>query len=477
MPFVWCIPEALVTAELGSAYPEAAGGIAWVKEAFGGRTAFVAGYFTWLSGSTDNAIYPVLFYEYLMHHVSGDDEEEDDVRGLNKLNPAPRFFILAGTALLLSYINFRGLHIAGKLSVAICIMSMSPFIVMCIMGIPKVDASRWFETPLVPSGEISSGLDSRGWLPLANVGNVLWRPFLNNLFWNLNDFDSAAHLAGEVNNPGVVFPSAMFLAIFLVFSAYLLPLLVGLGATESEQTDWREGYFAVIAAEIGGRWLGTWTVIAAGISNLALYQSALSMGSFQLLGMAERNMIPKVFATRSQHGTPTYGILLVTFIICTLVVTDFSNLVEMLNFTYAVSLLTEYAAFIKLRITRSDRKSYTYILFMISQQTMDRKQKQSELTFVSCLCRSTLVAVPRPYRIPFGTTGCILMLTPAVLTIIVIMMLATWMTWIYCAISVGVALAMHFAQECSLARAPAGTPDPKEVRHFAGNKEESKGLY
>jgi hypothetical protein len=93
------------------------------------------------------------------------------------------------------------------------------------------------------------------------------------------------------------------------------------------------------------------------------------------------------------------------------------------------------------------------------------------------MCRSILYfAVPRPYRIPFGTLGCVVMLTPAVLTIIIIMMLATWMTWIYCGVSIVVALVMHFAQECSQGRAPAGTPDPNEGRHFAG-KEESKGHY
>ena len=35
MPLVWSVPEALVTAKLGSAYPEASGGVAWVEEAFG----------------------------------------------------------------------------------------------------------------------------------------------------------------------------------------------------------------------------------------------------------------------------------------------------------------------------------------------------------------------------------------------------------------------------------------------------------
>ena len=34
-PFVWSVPEALVTAELATAFPEDAGYVAWVTAAFG----------------------------------------------------------------------------------------------------------------------------------------------------------------------------------------------------------------------------------------------------------------------------------------------------------------------------------------------------------------------------------------------------------------------------------------------------------
>ena len=51
-PFIWSIPEALVTAELGSALPHASGGVAWVEEAFGRRIGALSGYLNWTSGAT-----------------------------------------------------------------------------------------------------------------------------------------------------------------------------------------------------------------------------------------------------------------------------------------------------------------------------------------------------------------------------------------------------------------------------------------
>ena len=39
-----------------------------------------------------------------------------------------------------------------------------------------------------------------------------------------------------------------------------------------------------------------------------MFEADMSCGAFQLLGMAERGMLPAVFAKRSRFGTPTVGI-------------------------------------------------------------------------------------------------------------------------------------------------------------------------
>jgi len=50
MPLVWSVPEALMTAELGTSFPEASGGVAWVEEAFGESAGWMAGYLGWIAG-------------------------------------------------------------------------------------------------------------------------------------------------------------------------------------------------------------------------------------------------------------------------------------------------------------------------------------------------------------------------------------------------------------------------------------------
>ena len=254
LPFVWSVPEAAVTAELGSAYPEASGGVAWVEEAFGQKAGLMAGYLGWVAGATDNAIYPVLFLEYITSVLSStNDDFEKELHGLH------RFLIVSGTAVVLAGVNYLGLEIVGTASVVVAILAMSPFVIMCILGLPQIDPSKWLQRPEDAPPEELFDDDAEllpGPLPLMGLGGVFWRGFLNNLFWNLNSFDSAASFAGEVRDVSTTYPRGIFLGTVLVVVCYLFPLLVATGATESTQEEWVDGHMATVAVQIAGPWLG-----------------------------------------------------------------------------------------------------------------------------------------------------------------------------------------------------------------------------
>jgi amino acid transporter len=408
LPFVWSIPEAVMTTELGAAFVDASGGVAWVEAAFGYSAGWMVGYLGWVAGATDNAIYPVLFLDYVLQGLlsgSGDTN-------VASLHPLLRFVVLSGTSILLSYINWLGLPIVGRMSVIICCVAMSPFLLLTFIGMFSVDPSRWLQRP---QDDILSHTDEAasvagGFFPNFMIAGVLWRPFLNNLFWNLNSFDSAASFSEDVDDPGKAFPKAMTWAVLMVFTGYLFPLLVALGASDAKQSDWVDGYLATAASEIVGPWLGGWTVFAAGISNIALYQAELSTEAYQLMGMAERGYVPSLFAHRSHHGTPTYGIVLGTVVIIVLVtMSDLAQLIEMLNFNYAIALLMEYAAFVKLRITHPD--------------------------------------LHRPWRLPFNTVGCVLLFIPPFFCTTFLLMLATYQTYVFSLVVIAIGMLLYLAKQ------------------------------
>ena len=208
-PFIWSIPEAAMTAELGSAYPDAAGGVAWVEEAFGQRAGWTCGFLGFISGAADTAIYPILFLDYVLQVVNTEN--------LPEWLQYSAFFVFA---VILSYINYRGLSLVGNVTTAICLISMSPFIVAFFLGISRVEPRLWFRMPQGDSSEVN-GIG-------ILVSGVLWRPFLNSLFWNLNSYDSAASFSAEVEDVHS-FPRAMLWSVLLVAGSYFVPLLTVLG--------------------------------------------------------------------------------------------------------------------------------------------------------------------------------------------------------------------------------------------------------
>ncbi|KAF0887695.1 hypothetical protein E2562_002389 [Oryza meyeriana var. granulata] len=377
LPVLWSLPEALVTAELASAFPTNAGYVAWVSAAFGPVAAFLVGFSKWASGTLDNALYPVLFLDYLR---SGG--------GLALSPPARSLAVLALTAAL-TYLNFRGLHLVGLSALALTAFSLSPFVALAVLAVPKIRPSRWLA---------------------VNASAVKPRAYFNSMFWNLNYWDKASTLAGEVEEPRKTFPKAVFGAVGLVVGAYLIPLLAGTGALPSETAaEWTDGFFSEVGDRIGGPWLRVWIQAAAAMSNMGLFEAEMSSDSFQLLGMAEMGMIPAIFARRSRHGTPTYSILCSAMGVVILSFMSFQEIIEFLNFLYGLGMLAVFAAFVKLRVKDPD--------------------------------------LPRPYRIPVGAAGAAVMCVPPVALITTVMCLASVRTLVVSAAVAVAGVAMYYGVE------------------------------
>ncbi|CAB4320971.1 unnamed protein product [Prunus armeniaca] len=370
-PLFWSIPEALVTAELATSFPENGGYVLWISAAFGPFWGFQEGFWKWFSGVMDNALYPVLFLDYLKHSFPI----------FNRL--IARIPALLGITFSLTYLNYRGLHIVGFSAVSLAIFSLCPFLVMAILSIPRIRVKQWL---------------------VVDFKKVDWRGYFNSMFWNLNYWDKASTLAGEVENPSKTFPKALLGAVVVVVSSYLIPLLAGTGALNSASSEWTDGYFAEVGMLIGGFWLKWWIQAAAAMSNMGLFEAEMSSDAFQLLGMSEMGMLPAIFASRSKYGTPTISILCSATGVIFLSWMSFQEILEFLNFLYAIGMLLEFAAFIKLRVKKPD--------------------------------------LHRPYKVPFQTFGATMLCLPPALLLVLVMCLASLRTYFVsgCVIIVGVLL-------------------------------------
>ncbi|PWA56224.1 Amino acid/polyamine transporter I [Artemisia annua] len=371
-PFIWSVPEALITAEMGTMFPEDGGYVVWVSSALGPYWGFQQGWMKWLSGVIDNALYPVLFLDYLKS-------------GIPVLADGwPRVLAVLVLTLALTYLNFRGMTIVGWVAVLLGLFSLVPFVIMGVISIPKIEPARWL---------------------VVDLHVVDWNLYLNTLFWNLNYWDSISTLAGEVDNPKKTLPKALFYALILVVSGYFFPLLTSTGAIPLKREDWTDGYFSDVAKIIGGVWLRWWIQAGAAMSNMGMFVTEMSSDSFQLLGMAERGMVPEFFAKRSRHGTPTIGILFSASGVLLLSWLSFQEIVAAENFLYCFGMILEFIAFVRLRMKYP--------------------------------------AASRPYKIPVGTVGSILLCVPPTALIVVVLALSTLKVMVISVIAIIIGLVLQ----------------------------------
>ncbi|KAK4855285.1 hypothetical protein QYF36_005701 [Acer negundo] len=318
-PFVWSVPEALITAELSTAFPGDGGFVIWAHKAFGPFFGSLMGSWKFLSGVINIASFPVLCVDYL----------EKAVHPLE--SSWPRKVAIMVFTCLLSFLNYTGLAIVGYVAVFLGIVSLSPFVVMSLMAIPKIEPHRW--------------------LSLGQKGVKRdWTLFFNTLFWNLNFWDNVSTLAGEVERPHKTFPVALLWAVIFTCLAYLIPLFAVVGAISVDQTQWVQGFHADAAEMIAGKWLKIWIEIGAVLSGIGLFEAQLSSCAYQVLGMADLGILPRFLAVRSKwFGTPWLGILISTLITFGVSFMDFSSIIASANFLYSLGMLLEFASFIWLR--------------------------------------------------------------------------------------------------------------------------------
>ncbi|KAG0458615.1 hypothetical protein HPP92_021743 [Vanilla planifolia] len=340
-PLIWSIPEALITAELGTMFPENGGYVMWVSNAFTPFWGFEQGCMKWLSGVIDNALYPILLLDYLKSSFPALEEGYQ------------RILAVLALTIALTFLNYRGLTVVGWSAVCLGVFALLPFVIMGFVSMPKLKPSRW--------GKV-------------DLHNVDWGLYLNTLFWNLNYWDSISTLAGEVHRPGRTLPKALFFAVLMVVVGYLIPLLAGTGGIPLQRDLWTDGYFSEVAVVLGGLWLKWWVQAASAASNMGMFVGEMSSDSYQLLGMAERGMLPEVFSKRSCHGTPVVGIVFSAVGVLLLSCLSFQEIVAAENILYCIAMLLEFAAFVRLRLKYPD--------------------------------------AARPYRVPMGTAGCVAMVVP-----------------------------------------------------------------
>jgi amino acid transporter len=254
-------------------------------------------------------------------------------------------------------LNILGIVPVGKASVLLSLIVLIPFGLIFLFVIHPIHPAASLHPSFTPS---MHGLG----LPAISMG-------LYTVMWNFLGWDNATTYAGEVARPVRSYLTSISIAFILVFAVYLLTAW-SVHHSGIDPAVLNDGGFPVLGVLAAGRWLGILVAIGGMAGQLGLYSAVLLSVSRVPQVMADDQLLPAWFCTlHPRFGTPYISIIASSAVVSILVLFTFSDLIVMDIILYGAGLSLEFIALLVLR----RREPYTH----------------------------------RPFRIPLGNTGLILL--------------------------------------------------------------------
>jgi amino acid transporter len=279
LPFFWCIPVSLVSAELTTALPVEGGFYRWTRAAFGDFWGFLAGWWNWSASFLLGGAYAVLFTDYLVYYFP-------------QITGWKHYLVSVALIAVITWINVRGIQMVGQVATALEIFIFVPVATMIVIGL-----TRWHHNPFIP------------FIPPHQPTFKIFGVGLALGLWLYSGYEQLSTVAEEVENPQRSYPRALALVVPLSIAAYFFPTFAGL-ASAGDWQHWHTGYFSDVARLVGGPCLGTWMTLAAMVGNVALLNSTVLTTTRMPFAMAEDGYLPAVLTRQhSRYGTPWLAIV------------------------------------------------------------------------------------------------------------------------------------------------------------------------
>ena len=329
LPFFWCIPVSLVSAELTTAMPVEGGFYRWTRAAFGDFWGFLAGWWNWSASFLLGGAYAVLFTDYLVYYYP-------------QMTWWEHYLISVALIVLLTWVNVRGIEMVGQVATALEIFIFIPVMTMVVIGL-----AHWHYHPFLP------------WVVPHQPTFKVFGVGLAVGLWLYSGYEQLSTVAEEVENPQKAYPRALALVVPLSMAAYFLPALAGL-ASAGQWDKWKSGFFSDAAAAIGGTfhghaWLGTWMTLAAMVGSVALLNSTILTTTRMPYAMAQDGYLPELLTRKhARYATPWLAIVASAVIYAALAWKSLTQLLSVYIWLRSATTVLTVLSGWKLRRTRPD---------------------------------------------------------------------------------------------------------------------------
>lgn len=248
--------------------------------------------------------------------------------------------------------NLAGVRAMGDGSVALNVALLAPFAVLIVIALSHPPSVTTAPVPLRDA-------DLLGGVLIA--------------MWNYMGWDNLSTIAGEVASPQRTYTRAMFGALALVVASYVLPV-AAVARAGLDPNAWTDGGWVDAARLVGGQALAAAVALAGVIGAIGSFGTLMMSFTRLPVVMAGDGYLPGVFARTNSAGAPWVAILVSAILWAACYPLGFERSLILDVFLTGLSILLEFCALVALRIREP--------------------------------------ALARPYRVPGGTVGVVLIGLP-----------------------------------------------------------------
>lgn len=355
--FVFLLPAAMVSAELGSAFGASRGGVyTWVKEAFGPRWGFVAIWLQWIQN--------VVWYPTVLGYAAA------CLAYLFMDASLATSGAYTGMVILIAYWCATLVALVGSSAVnavtryGVVLGTLLPGLAIIILGLLWVDQGNPIAFMTTAQDAASSVHPHARFFPhMTGLGSVA---FLAGIVLLFAGVEVQAVQASEMSNPARDFPMSMFLASAIVVVLFTLGSLAVAAVIPAKEISLTAGLMQAFQVLLDKFHLGFLTPVLGLLMAFGAIGGVMSWvtgPSRGLLETAREGEMPPVLAKVNKAGAPVTLLFLQAAIVTVLallyflmrdVSVAFFILSAMTATLYLAMYMLMFAAAIRLRITRPD---------------------------------------------------------------------------------------------------------------------------
>lgn len=231
--------------------------------------------------------------------------------------------------------NLSGARAVGEGSLWMSIALLAPFAVLVVLAMSRHVASH-----AVPAAVAAH--------PVIAHADILGGVLI--AMWNYMGWDNTSTVAEEVAHPQRTFPRVMLLAVTFITVSYVIPVAAAAHAGIGSQ-GWSTGGWVDVGRAIGGNWLSIALALGGAIGAIGCFNALMLSFTRLPLVMAQDGFLPKILArTSAKTGMPTVAITVCAVGWAACLFLNFEHLVIIDVLLTGLSILLEFWALIGLRI-------------------------------------------------------------------------------------------------------------------------------